>query len=67
MNIKTIELGKDDIVLVKHCIGTMQPSEVDSYCDKIVKLLASVFGKEKVALFPVRTGEEWDFTIIRKV
>lgn len=65
MNIDIIELKENDTVLVRHCIGIMSLPDVDKYCDKLMLVLDSIFGKGRVALLPVREGPDWDFTIIR--
>jgi hypothetical protein len=62
-----MEIGKNDIVMVHHNIGDMPPECVDKYCDPIIKKLVDLFGKDHVAFFPVREGDTWDFTIVRKM
>ena len=66
MKIDLMKVGKNDVVMIHHCIGNMSPSDVDKYCEKIVRKLATLFGKGRVAFFPVREGNEWDFTVIKK-
>jgi hypothetical protein len=66
MNIDIIELEENDMVMVHHNIGNLAPEDVDKYCTKILKGLPSVFGKGHVVFFPVREGDTWDFTIVRK-
>ena len=47
-------------------VAKKQYDEIDKYCKKYLPKLSSLFGKGRVALFPVREGPPWDFTIIRK-
>jgi hypothetical protein len=66
MRMRVIELEKDDRVMVFHNIGNISPDQVDEYSSKCIEPLKHVFGTDKVALIPVREGEDWDFIIIRK-
>ena len=66
MKYDTMEIDKNDMVMIHHNIGAMPSKEVDKYSAKILPKLVSMFGKNKVAFFPVREGETWDFTIIKK-
>jgi len=66
MKIDRIEIKRDDIVMIHHCIGNMAPKEVDAYCKKFVNDLGKIFGNGRVMLFPVREGPAWDFTIITR-
>ena len=61
-----MEIGKNDVLMIHHCIGNMPPANIDAYCEKLVKILGSLFGKGRIAFFPVREGNEWDFTVIKK-
>jgi len=67
MTIDVLEIEDDDMVMVTHNIGALSQPEVDDYCSKIIPKLVSIFGEGRVAFFPVREGDTWDFTIIRKV
>jgi hypothetical protein len=66
MDINVVEVGKGDSVLVTHNIGSMPPADVDAYCEKLLPRLKELFGENTVFLLPVREGETWDFTIVRK-
>lgn len=66
MKINYIELEDGDSVIVSHNIGEIPSVDVDSYCTPIVDALSQVFGKGRVILLPVRTGETWEFTVVKK-
>jgi len=70
MKIDIIELNPNDEVIAFHNVGNMSPREINAYCDKLMPKLDSIFGKRNnvgnCALFPVREGETWDFTVIRR-
>ena len=61
-----MKLEENDIVMIHHNVGQMAPGEIDKYCEKAVRTLTSIFGKGRVALFPVREGNAWEFTIVKK-
>lgn len=66
MKFEILELQETDTIVIAHDIGNLSPSDVDTYCNKYLDTLKSVFGT-KIALFPVRGLEEaWQFTVIRK-
>jgi hypothetical protein len=67
MNIDTVEIGKYDKVMVMHNIGAMCPDSVDEYSNNIVEKLVGIFGEGTVIFIPVRDGNDWDFTIIKKI
>lgn len=62
-----VEFKDGDFMMVHHNIGNITSSVEDEYCTKILKFLDDIFGKNRVALFPTRDGEDWEFTIIRKI
>lgn len=66
MKIDIMEIKEGDVVMIQHCIDSRPSDEIDKYCKKYLPKLSSLFGKGRVALFPVREGPPWDFTIIRK-
>jgi len=66
MNINILEVRATDTVMVTHNIGNTLPSEVDAYCDKIMEKLKVAFGKATIVMFPIREGDTWDFTVVRK-
>lgn len=66
MKIDTIKIEENDEILILHSIGGMPSEKIDAYCKKLIPTLASIFGTGQVSLFPVREGQEWDFTIIKK-
>jgi hypothetical protein len=66
MNINEIVLAPTDYVMAFHNVGNLPSEAVDEYCSKIITKLVEVFGRDRVALFPVREGDSWEFTIIRK-
>jgi len=66
MKIDIVNIEDNDVVMIFHCINVMPSYEVGKYCENIIKELKSFFGKTHFALFPVRTGSDWDFTIVRK-
>jgi hypothetical protein len=66
MKFESIVLSKNDMVMVHHNVGGMPQKEVNQYCSKLMKHLTTLFGKGRVAFFPVREGETWDFTVVSK-
>jgi hypothetical protein len=66
MKIEVVEIGENDVVMIHHSIGNMPPGDVDKYSEKLIKNLTSIFGRGRVAFFPVRDGYEWDFTLIKR-
>ena len=66
MKIDTITIEENDVVMIHHCIGNIPPEEVDKYMKKIMKELDGIFGTKKLAVFPVREGPTWDFTVIKR-
>ena len=66
MKIDVVEMGKDDVMLVRYNIGNLPVQDVDEFCEIAAGFLAEAFGKGKVLLFPVREGDDWDFTIVKR-
>jgi len=66
MNIDLVEIKKDDMVMIHHCIGNIPSDQLDAYVEPILEKLTTLFGKGHIAFFPVREGNQWDFTVIRK-
>lgn len=66
MKADVMRIENDDVVMIHHNIGNLVPKEVDKYSKKLTGQLADIFGNGRVAFFPVREGNTWDFTIIKR-
>ena len=66
MKIRSINIDETDCVIINHCIGSMPSCQIDEHCQEIASAMGEIFGDGKVFVIPTRSGEEWDFTIIKK-
>jgi hypothetical protein len=64
MNINTINIEENDVVMATINVGNIPPNEIDNYIKKPMEVLNEAFGCTVFGI-PVREGG-WDFTIIKK-
>jgi hypothetical protein len=66
MKINIIKMEKSDTVMIHHNIDALPNCKVDEYCSDMISKLVEIFGEKRVALFPTREGDRWEFTIVKK-